>query len=114
VRSEGGVMHAQPLANWRKHSNHETSKLARSGEQIRDYLRLNEQFSRYPGFAVAPLRDMAALQALDDYHTFSAEGDISAAAIQLKLYRELVPLPERAARASLNYLKRLAGRIKNF
>jgi glycosyltransferase involved in cell wall biosynthesis len=114
VHCGGGVVHRQPLANWRRSAVHESGRLARSGEKIRDYLRLSDQLSQYPGFSAAPLRDLAAWQALELCSEFAAEGDIAAAQVNLKLYRQLVPSPVRAARgamAGLRYIAHQVGRL---
>jgi len=112
VHFGGGVAHNQPLANWRLSAGNESARLARLGEDVRDYLRLNGEFSRYPGFSAPVLRDQAAWRALEGYQRFASEGDVAAAQINLKLYRQLVPLPVRAARGALGGLRHIVRRVK--
>jgi glycosyltransferase involved in cell wall biosynthesis len=107
----GGVVHRHPLANWRRSTTHETASLFRSGEIVKDFLRLNNQFSGYPGFSPSPLHDLAAWQARYQYDHLAARGDVEAAQVSLELYRALVPLPIRAARETLEGLRSVTRAI---
>jgi hypothetical protein len=80
------------------------------GENVRDYLRLGDHFSRYPGFSTSPLREHAAWLALNQYYRFAAEGDAAAAQANLKVYKEIVRFP---AWAILGVLNRLRHTVQN-
>jgi glycosyltransferase involved in cell wall biosynthesis len=110
VHCGGGIVHPHPLANWRLYGGHETGRLARLGENVRDYLRLGDHFSRYPGFSTSPLREHAAWLALNQYYRFAAEGDAAAAQANLKVYKEIVRFP---AWAILGVLNRLRHTVQN-
>jgi glycosyltransferase involved in cell wall biosynthesis len=110
----GGVVYPQPLANWRISARHETGRLARLGENARDYLRLSDHFSRYPGFSASPLCDVAASLALNQYYRFSAEGDLAAAQANLRAYKAVVPFPAWAISGVLNRLRHFLHRVSRF
>lgn len=101
VCNGGGIVHPQPLASYRMFSANNSRQLARSGENIRDLLRLQSFFSRYPGFSEAALRAMAAEWALDQHRRFLAEGDAEAAMANANLYAQLVPFSHRLARQAI-------------
>ncbi len=113
VHCGGGIVHPHPLASWRRSADHESGRLARSGENIRDILRVTNQLSRYSGFSAAALRDRAASQALDQYFLFVATGDVAATRANLKIYKEVVPFPVWATFGLLNRLHVLqrVGRV---
>ncbi|MGA8728196.1 MAG: glycosyltransferase [Terracidiphilus sp.] len=111
VHCGGGIVYPQPLASWRKSADHATSGLARSGEYIRDYLRLNDHLSPYPGFSASALTDLAASEALSLYYRFAAEGDLAAAQANLRAYKEVVPFPAWAVSGVLN---RLIHKLQRF
>ena len=55
-----GVVHPQPLASYRTFAGNESARLARSGENVRDYFRLDKYFRQYEGYSAAALRALAA------------------------------------------------------
>ena len=114
VHCGGGVVHPQPLANWRTSTAHQTGRLARLGENARDYLRLSDHFSRYPGFSASPLCDAAASLALNQYYRFAAEGDLASAQANLKAYKAIVPFPAWAISGVLNWLRHFLQRVSRF
>ena len=114
VHCGGGVVHPQPLANWRTSTAHQTGRLARLGENARDYLRLSDHFSRYPGFSASPLCDAAASLALNQYYRFAAEGDLASAQANLKAYKAIVPFPAWAISGVLNRLRHFLQRVSRF
>jgi Glycosyl transferase family 2 len=114
VHYGGGVMHCQPLADWRRSAEHESARLARSGEYVREFLRLSNHLVRYPGFSPSALPELAASEALKLYYRFAAEGDIAAAQANLKAYKEAVPFPAWAITGLLNRLSHYSQRTSRF
>ncbi len=114
VHCGGGVVHPQPLASWRRSAGHEAGRLARSGEYIRDYLRLSDHLSRYPGFSPSAMHDLAASEALRLYYRFAAEGKVAAAQANLEAYKEVVPFPAWAISGVLNRLIYFLQRVSRF
>ncbi|HTV30234.1 MAG TPA: glycosyltransferase [Xanthobacteraceae bacterium] len=114
VHCGSAVVHPHPLANYRKSAGYETGRLARSGENIRDYLRLSAHLSGYPGFSPTTLPDAAALQALDQYYRFIAEGDVAAAQANLQAYKDVVPFPAWAISGALNRIRHLLQNVSRF
>jgi glycosyltransferase involved in cell wall biosynthesis len=96
VSSEAGVVSSEVKANYRMFLQNDTGGLAKRGENIRDFCRLNDVFaSRYPDFSMAIARQKAAERALYQYKQFSVLGDMTAARINRKLWSELTPFRKR-------------------
>jgi hypothetical protein len=65
VSTKGGVISTNVLACYRTSASNETAAVVRSGENVRDLLRLAEVFrKRYPGFSICRARQIAAHMAL--------------------------------------------------
>ena len=114
VHRGGGIVHRQPLASWRRSAGHESGRLARSGEYIRDYLRLSEHLSPYPGFSPSALHDLAASEALRLYYRFATEGDVAAAQANWEAYKQVLPFPAWAVSVVLNRLRHFLQRVSRF
>ena len=95
-----GVVHPQPLASYRTFAGNELARLARSGENVRDYFRLDKYFRQYEGYSAAALRALAANRALDQHRHFAAAGDAAAARANLILYKEDRPCSPTARSAA--------------
>jgi hypothetical protein len=108
VHFGSGVVHPQPLANYRIFAANDSGRLARKGDNVRDILRLEEVFKSSEGFSSLSLRQDAARRALNQYYRYVAEGDVEAARNNRSLYEELVPLPQRLARSGVAAIRRMA------
>jgi len=89
VSLEGGVISTKVLACYRTSASNETAAVVRSGDNVRDLLRLAEVFrKRYPGFSTCRARQIAAHIALRQARRFSAIQDHDSAANNFRLWRE--------------------------
>ena len=87
VSSEGGVISTNVLACYRESASNESAAVARSGENVRDFLRLAEVFrKRYPGFSRDRARQIAAHAALRQARRFSALNDTDSAKSNWRLW----------------------------
>ena len=87
VSSEGGVISTNVLACYRESASNESAAVARSGENVRDFLRLAEVFrKRYPGFSSRRARQIAAHAALRQARRFSALNDTDSAKSNWRLW----------------------------
>jgi hypothetical protein len=76
VSSEGGVLSTNVLACYRQSTSSQTAAVVRSGENVRDLLRLAEVFrKRYNGFSLPLARQVAGHTALNQARRFSALND---------------------------------------
>lgn len=107
VHFGGGVVHSQPLASYRVFGASDTSRLALSGENVRDILRLAGAFAGYQGFSPAALRVFAARRAFEQYRRFAAAGNDAAAAANRSLYESIVPRRERFAGRAIGAMRSL-------
>ena len=107
----GGLLVNLPLVRYRMFAGNDTGRLARTGENLRDYLRLAEIISRAePEFDLARFRAQVAHRALEQTVRFESLGDPAAAAANMGLWRELVSGWERfqmAVQHPRSYLRRL-------
>ena len=84
----GGVISTEVLSCYRVSKSNESAKMFRTGENVRDLLRVAEVFRRtYPDFSPTLARQMAAYLALQQAHRFSAINDQEAAQNNLKLWQ---------------------------
>ena len=89
VSLEGGVISTNVLACYRTSASNETAAVVRSGENVRDLLRLAEVFrKRYKGFSTGRARQIAAYLALAQARTFSAMNDRDSAQRNWQLWVE--------------------------
>jgi glycosyltransferase involved in cell wall biosynthesis len=87
VSSEGGVISTNVLACYRESASNESAAVVRSGENVRDFLRLAEVFrKRYPGFSSRRARQIAAHMALRQARRFSALNDTESAKSNWRLW----------------------------
>jgi glycosyltransferase involved in cell wall biosynthesis len=93
----GGLSIPQVLSCYRVFHVSETSRLARSGETVRDLDRLNRLFAeRYPDFDKGrALRDLSQT-ALNKSHEYAKTGDIEAAKAHLAFWNAHATLAQRA------------------
>jgi hypothetical protein len=110
VSSGGGVISTKVLACYRESGSNEAARAVRSGENVRDLLRLAEVFSkRYPGFSKARAREIAAHMALTQSRRFLALNDGEAAQRNWRLWVEHCSWPERAKEALGPLARRVFG-----
>lgn len=90
----GGVVLEQALARYRMFAGNDTSKLARTAENVRDCLRCGERLAaRHRDFDVAKFRDLMAQHCRWHIHQFTRMGDLDAAHCHQQLLESLVPPP---------------------
>ena len=89
VSFKGGVVSTNVLACYRTSASNETAVAARSGENVRDLLRLADVFhKRYEAFSVSRARRIAAHTALSQARRFSALNDSDSAQRNWQLWVE--------------------------
>jgi hypothetical protein len=89
VSSGGGVVSTNVLACYRVSASNDTAAVIRSGENVRDRLRVAEVFrKRYPGFSSGRARRIAAHMALEQARWFSALNDNDSAQNNWRLWVE--------------------------
>lgn len=110
ISQEGGLFLNELLAAYRFFPTNESGRLARTGENLRAYLRLADIFeSHFADFNTARFRALVAQRALQQEKCFADIGDKDAASANHKLWRELTPWTlrwEPALRGLLSSLKR--------
>lgn len=96
VSSGGGVISTNVLACYRVSASTDTSAVVRSGENIRDLLRLAEVFrKRYPDFSSGRANRIVAHLALGQARWFSALNDNELAQNNWRLWVENCSWPDR-------------------
>jgi glycosyltransferase involved in cell wall biosynthesis len=111
VSSGGGVLSSSVLACYRMSGSNDTAAVLRSGENVRDLLRLAEVFrNRYPGFSSSRARRSAAYLALRQARKFSTLNDSGSAQINWHLWLENCSWLDRAKEALRPLSRRLLGR----
>jgi glycosyltransferase involved in cell wall biosynthesis len=87
----GGIQTARPLVRYRMFAGNDTGRLARTGENLRDYLRLAQIIHRVePSFDLPRFQASVAYRALEQTVRFETLGDTAAAAANMRLWRENV------------------------
>jgi glycosyltransferase involved in cell wall biosynthesis len=87
-----GVSINELLAAYREFPNNDTGRLARTAENLRDYLRLGEIFeSNFADFNPGRFRAMVAISAKQQEMNFANKGDSEATSANYKLWSELTP-----------------------
>ncbi len=111
VSSEGGVISTNVLACYRESASNESAAVGRSGENVRDFLRLAEVFrKRYPGFSSRRARQIAAHMALRQARRFSALNDTDSAKSNWRLWVENCSWPDRLREGVRPWARRVFGR----
>jgi glycosyltransferase involved in cell wall biosynthesis len=111
VHFGGGILHPQPLASFRMHDDQDHNRNRRSAENVRDVLRLESFFCRYPGYSKGTLRAVAANWAFEQHRRFLARGDTEAALANAKFYAEIVPFPARVVRRAIDAALKVAQKV---
>lgn len=107
----GGAISPHVLACYRVSDSNNTANLVRSGENIRDLLRLNEVFGqRYSDFSSARGRQFAAYLAFEQARKFALMNDHEAARNNWRLWRENALRLDRVKEALRPLARKLYGR----
>jgi glycosyltransferase involved in cell wall biosynthesis len=110
VSLEGGVISTNVLACYRKSASNETAAVVRSGENVRDFLRLAEIFrKRYPGFSSCGARQIAARMALRQARRFSALNDSDSAQSNWLLWVENCSWQDRLKEGLRPWVRKVLG-----
>lgn len=92
----GGLWINEPLASYRFFPGNDTTRHVRTGENIRDHLRVASIFSgTFPDFDFELCERTLARQALRQMQRFEESGDSQAAAANKRLYFDLAPPSRR-------------------
>lgn len=94
IISQGGAVWINELlAAYREFEGNDTSRLVRTAENLRDYLRAGEVFrATQANFDHGHFVRVTAARALHQENVFRAQGDKEAAAANYRLWAELTPL----------------------
>jgi len=88
----GGVWLNELLAAYRSFASNDTGRLARTGENLRDFLRYARiMAARFDHFDSARFRAVVAQGANAQYHRFASAGDLEAARANYNVWCELNP-----------------------
>ncbi len=110
VSLQGGVISTNVLACYRTSASNETAAVVRSGENVRDLLRLAEVFGkRYEGFSLSRARQIAAHTALNQARRFSALNDSDSAQSNWRLWVENSSWVERLKEDLRPWMRRVLG-----
>jgi glycosyltransferase involved in cell wall biosynthesis len=94
IHAGGALWLNEPLAAYRVFAENDTGRLARSGENLRDCLRLGSHFeSRFNNFDRGRFRAMVAQLAHHQKKKFTRLGDPEAARASDVVWRQLTPWP---------------------
>ena len=92
----GGVMCSEPLAKYRLFPANDTSRVMRTGDNLREYLRLATIFSdQYPGFDAPRFQGMVTSLAYRQAKRYAGQGDWTAFEANNQLVWELAPQTKR-------------------
>jgi glycosyltransferase involved in cell wall biosynthesis len=106
----GARMLNKPLASYRWHSANDTGRLARSGEQLRDYLRLADKWERerLNGFERESFDRALARFAYSEWRRFRALGDSEAATANYRFWHDHSTASDRFRTYFGSLLKKMA------
>lgn len=108
----GGLQLNRPLVRYRSFSGNDTGRLARSAENLRDYLRLARIVaSSAPEFDRARFHAAVAHRALEQSVRFESFGDATGAAANMKLWFDLSS-PGARLRMSLRHPRATFRRLR--
>lgn len=88
----GAIAINEALACYRSFSANDSSRLARTSENLRDCMRLADYFlQKYPGFKYHRFRHIISTNAYGQTRRFSKRGETEAAALNRQFWREVTP-----------------------
>ena len=91
IRLGSGVTSPEALAFYRTFEGNDSSRLVRTGEAIRDHMRIADRYENFPGFNRQRFTKMWAKIAFARAQLFLKEGDTAACQANLDVYRALWP-----------------------
>lgn len=110
VSSGAGVVSPSVLACYRVSGSNDTSAAVRSGENVRDLLRLAEFFrGRYPDFSPDRARQIATRMALNQARKFSTLNDRDSAQKNWQIWAENCTWTDRMKETLRSWVFRLPG-----
>jgi glycosyltransferase involved in cell wall biosynthesis len=109
----GGVLSSGVLACYRMAGSNDSATVLRSGENVRDLLRVAELFQKkYPGFSIDHARRVASYTALQQARRFSALNDRNSAQANWRLWVENCSWLDRIKEAARPLAHRIFGNDK--
>jgi glycosyltransferase involved in cell wall biosynthesis len=114
MQRRGALSINKPLASYRVFDGNDTSRLKRTGENLRDYERLAALFAAsIPGFDSEDFLKRNVGLAREQADFFRSQGDLLAAASNEKFWMERVPVRKRLVKKSLNFVRDLKRKAKS-
>jgi polysaccharide pyruvyl transferase WcaK-like protein/glycosyltransferase involved in cell wall biosynthesis len=115
ISFKGGVVSSNVLACYRTSAWNETAAVARSGENVRDLLRLAEVFRKqHEGFSLSRARQIAAHTALSQARRFSALNDRDSARRNWQLWVENCSWVDRLTEGLRPWIGRVLGKDQTY
>jgi glycosyltransferase involved in cell wall biosynthesis len=106
----GGIVTEDALACYRMFAANDTSRLARTAENLRDIERLNQLFAaRHPAFDPQIASRQLLRLAYKQLDNFSKKGDVAATEANQQFWKTRAPLPLRLRKMVAAKLRRLFG-----
>lgn len=110
----GGLCLNSPLSAYRCFPGNDTGQLARTAENLHDYMRLGDIWSRsYPEFDAVKFRRIVAAIAARQRENFMQRNDELAVAANERLWKKLTPWPERVLKIVGASLRDMVSRLPN-
>ena len=104
ITNGGGIVSSKVLSNYRTFSTSDTNKLMRTGENIRDLVRLNSILAaKFSDFSKSKGQLQAALAARSQAVSFAQNGDLEASRENMRLWHDLASFKLK----SKTYLRKL-------
>jgi glycosyltransferase involved in cell wall biosynthesis len=114
MQRRGALSINKPLASYRVFDGNDTSRLKRTGENLRDYERLAGLFAAsIPGFDSEDFLKRNVGLAREQADFFRSQGDLLAAASNEQFWMERVPVQKRLLKKSLNFVRDLKRKAKS-
>ncbi len=111
IRRAGALFLNESLAAYREFSQNDTGRLARTAENLRDYLRAGRIFAAsYPGFDETRFKKFVAGIAARQRDLFQQRGDADAARANDQIWCELTPRAQIVVESLKKVARRVAGR----
>jgi glycosyltransferase involved in cell wall biosynthesis len=111
----GGALSSSVLACYRMTGSNDTASVLRSGENVRDLLRVAGIFrNKYPGFSVNNARRAASYLALKQARRFSALNDCNAAQANWRLWVETCSWLDWVKETVQPLARRILGRDEQY
>jgi hypothetical protein len=110
IAAEGGIVFTDVLCSYRIHEAAVSGRLARTGGNLLDVVRLNDVFAkRYPSFSKARGLDRVSRMAAAQAERFQEGGDWEAHAANIAFYRRHAPLSLKLRRRLSRFVRSIVG-----